>query len=527
MTLATLAPTRAHRVLALVLLAFALVLTAMKSLQIENFQGDTAMFFQATESVAHRGIPASNLFAQIQVYERAKVFRRTPAEIASDPLVGPPLASDNLLQLHAYFVLVPLGWIAALVPAPIVLLGAFALAFAGLLYCALALLLAERVPLGVALLFGAIVVTHPAFGDSLLYGQFYPDRLFMLAGMLLVLAATRITNRFALAGAAIFCAATTERGALVGGIVLLLVTLLSWRSCSDRWFKLLLGVGLVAFSVVVTHVLLVQGDNGGYFPRNTATLARLLSPQLLGDTLTFVFVNTVLLGFALFERRAALIAVVTMLPNVTGSIGGAEKVGFITHYHSYYFPILVWAAALGFARAYHLASARTRARAFTALAAAALVFAACIDPYAGGPTLSAARIGQSFIPAFVSNAETDFSRGGIARSRLGEQLSAAVPVGSRVCAVESAMSFLYRGRTVTFFPVGVDRAQYVVRPVISAVGGTYVYGGMASRYGVAAVRRMNLLLTERMRRDGFDVDHPTVVQGLDLAVIGRVRQEAR
>lgn len=46
----------------------------------------------------------------------------------------------------------------------------------------------------------------------------------------------------------------------------------------------------------------------------------------------------------------AILALGALVPNLLGSIGGAEKLGWTTHYHSPYFPFLVLAVLLGYAR---------------------------------------------------------------------------------------------------------------------------------------------------------------------------------
>jgi hypothetical protein len=68
--------------------------------------------------------------------------------------------------------------------------------------------------------------------------------------------------------------------------------------------------------------------------------------------LIFLLVNASLLVVALFDVRAALIALFLMLPNIVGTLGGAEKVGWSTHYQDEYLPALIWAALLGFVKAY-------------------------------------------------------------------------------------------------------------------------------------------------------------------------------
>ncbi len=509
--------------IAAILFACAILVTGMKLLEVQWFEGDTALFFQTAEHIAHGEGATSSIFTSIQSAQHSPFFRDSLAQLRADPLVSPPFSDDRVLTLHAYFILFPLGWLTVLLPVGVVLLGAFALVFMGLLYCAIAMVSARGVPLVGAVLFAAIVATHPAFSDSLLYGQFYPDRFFMLGGMLLLLAATRErTNRAALVAAALLCASIDERGALVGGVILVLCTLLVPAASNDRRLKYALGAALILVALAESHFFLVHGDNGGYFGANPAKfVAILLNPILMRLSLVFLMVSIPLLAFAFFEWRSALVAVATMLPNLLGTIGGAEKVGFSTHYHSYYFPVLVWAAALGFARLYRIATARNRARVMLAATAAILLIACSFDPYAGIPRLSLARIGQSFIPALITNAQNDYSAAGIAHSRLENALRAAVPRGALVSAPESAMTALYSGRRIVFFPLDIETAEYVIRPVTVLPDGTYEYSGLVSRLQGTTLARANAMLTRRMRRAGFDVDHPLVISGLALAVIHR------
>ena len=83
------------------------------------------------------------------------------------------------------------------------------------------------------------------------------------------------------------------------------------------------------------------------------------------------------------------------------NIGGAEKVGFFTHYHSYYFPVLLWATIAGYAAAYRLLSARRLTPALYAAVTLLVLFLALVDPTAAPKlSISTAYLKHHFVREF-------------------------------------------------------------------------------------------------------------------------------
>jgi hypothetical protein len=62
----------------------------------------------------------------------------------------------------------------------------------------------------------------------------------------------------------------------------------------------------------------------------------------------FFLINFFFLFLSIFNIRFFLIALSSLLPNLFISIGGAEKTGLTTHYHSFYIPFLISGAVFGF-----------------------------------------------------------------------------------------------------------------------------------------------------------------------------------
>lgn len=507
-----------------VLLSLSAALVALKLIVITALQGDSAIFFQATENVAERGKLTSTLYAHIWAFLQSGITRMSAAQIAAAPLRVPAHGDPNLLRLHAYFILYPLGLLSKFIPVEVVLQSAFVLAFTGLLASVFALLVRRGVFWPAAGMFVLLVAMQPAWSESLLYGQFYPDRLFVLAGfLLLVLAARAKAGRMSLLAVALVCAAINERGALVGGAVLILYTLLNRGRVADPRFKLVLGVGMCVFGEVMIKFVLTNDAYSQYLPTSFAQLVSILSrPGMSADLGMFALVNVLLLAVACFEWRAALIAFAVMIPNMIGTIGGAEKTGWITHYHSFYFPVLVWAAMNGFTRLYRIAGSKGTLRSFYIGLPMVILLFGTIRPYGGTPPFSFAHLSKTFVPAFIADVRSYLNPGGLAVTHLGTLVANAVPEGASVTTPEGQMPFLYSKRQVYFLPMGIDSVDYAVLSVYGRTGNKIDYGGIINFGGPAQTAAVNAAVLARMRRDGYDFAHPVFVPGLSVAILRRV-----
>ncbi len=324
------------------------MLTAFKLIRTDQMFGDSAMYFQAVENIASRGVATSQVSAGIN---NGFIDVTTPtAQVAKDPLPlfgrPAPLTERNLFRGHAYVILYPIALLVKVFPVKFVLMLLYALSYTGMALSAYFVLRSKAVSIVGAILFCVLIVTHPAWNLGLLAGQFYPDRLFVLVGFIFMILASAnadpqkrsISNRIWLAIAAVACASINERAAVVAGIFLLLYVLLYWNKPGlDRYYRLALGAGLFCYGYIALKI--VQSTNSEYsafFPTSLDGWLHLVQqPQFAQLNTLFFLVNAPLLCLAVFQWRAATIAVILMLPNIFGNIGGAEKVGWTTHYPSF------------------------------------------------------------------------------------------------------------------------------------------------------------------------------------------------
>ncbi|MDE2481553.1 MAG: hypothetical protein KGN02_05150 [bacterium] len=499
-------------------------LVFLKIVLIGPMRGDTAIFVQLTQNIAATGHPVSQVFASTQGFLDGHYPVMKAAEIAKNPLLPPVPAERNMLDFHLYLVLFVLGLFAKVVSAWFVVYAAMTASFLALAVLAYASLRRGGANVVVAGLFAMLVMAYPAWWEGLVYGQFYPDVLFVGIGLAFALAfAGDGIKRAPLAVLAVSCAIINERAAITAGIFGIVWCALNWKTIADRKFRVGTAIALLLYGTIAIKLFLVNSDYSGFMPSTQAQLmARLHNPAFDRMIGYFLVANLPLLALAAFRWRSGLTAFVLMIPNIVGTIGGAEKVQWSTHYHVFYFPFLVWAAVLGLARMNELLQDRAKAWGTYAALVACGCYIALLGPYTAGPFLTPAAIPQSFYFAFPKLITTYDSRAGLQYRNLAVQLSEAIPTGSVVTTVETGMPFLFEGRTIYDFPIGVDRANYAVVQDFVQPDNGHIYGGSVNFYGKAEAQAEDRVVVARMRKDGYDFEHPVVrIPGLGIAVIAR------
>lgn len=505
-------------------LLLALILTGLKVIRIDQQYGDTAMYLQVVHNIATRGQPVSNVFAANDEIGKRKVARMTAAEMAVNPFPPMPELEESHFAFHANYIFYPIAVISMAIPANILLMSLFAFSFVGLLAIAYLILRSSGVATTACVLFCLLVVTHPVWADGLEW-QFYPERMFVFFGFLLLWLGTRSdARRSGLITTALLCALISERAAVIGGLALALYVALYWkRGVTDRYFKGGLGIALFAYGYFILKVVLTNREYSSFLPTSLhALIANLTNPLIFPNLVLFLVINAFLLVLALFEWRCAVIAFVTMLPNIVGNLGGAEKVGWMTHYHDMYFPVLVWAAMLGFKRLYFFCTERKLAPLFYAFNVALILALGSIPEFARGRIeFQPSNLANEFLPRTYREAKIYFGPAGRALWKYRAEMQAFVPKGSVVTAPEWAFTSLYQDRTIEFFPIDIDHADYAVLKEVPGPSGIEYQGFNAIR-GADEQHQINAVLTARMKRDGYDFAHALVIPQTGGVVVKRL-----
>jgi len=473
-------------------------------------QLDSAYLVESIEMARHHGFPLTYM-GQSVIKAIGTIITAPPAEVCREPLLAdrrPPL---NVFERHSYLILYVLAFLRLVLEAGHAALLVQVLAFPGLLVAVYIILRSQTVGIVPSLAFTFLVGAHPTWSYSA-FGQYYPDKYFPLLGLIyLFLLRGRLVSgspRTAwLLLFALLSVSTTERAAIMLAVGTLGALLLHrGRSGWRREDLLILGIAAAAVVYAVLYISQFQ-KNPDYtaFFRSTTSFFLLLKARLdlvqgLGK---FLFVNLGFLGLlSLLEWRFALLAAGTMLPNVLGSLGGAEKLGWTTHYHSCYFPFLVFAALFGFVRLNRLLRER---RLGVVGAGIPLVLAVPLlgqNPFTPWPVWDFDRRNvreTGYAKTVELNTDTGPSGSIVARSMALRRMAAAVPTDAELTTVEGYMPALYiPTRRIHFYPLGLGSVEYAVLPCSRAPSGEWRYFGAVSYLGREAEQALNECLTARL-----------------------------
>lgn len=471
---------------------------------------DNAFLSQITESIAHRGVALSQIAsANEQQFSDGFVI---PAEtLCKMKLPAPEIREFNYFRWHTYFILylfAPFVW---LFGAPLVLSFFTSLSFVGILGLAYATVRKKQGPIPLAILATVLIFIHPAWTGGTT-GQIYVDRFFIGLGFLFAsVLEFKPDSKWAFFTVGALCMLLSDRfGLAVGGITIAYL-ILSWRTLPPKPLRLVaFGLFAAAFSILIIKLYIQHPQYGGFlsFP-GFAAIAN--TNQYFERMTYFMIVNFLLFGvFALFAPKFLLIALALMLPNVLGSIGGAEKTSFLTHYHSVYFPILAFATVSGITKAYSwVASNRWRWSIFAILVGFIILQAGIRYDAPGARTISDLREmkwgerewGLPF------DRIGDYLKPGKESVHLGtlRAIREAIPLGSHVSTPEFGLAWLDGRADTYYYPHGLDEADYVLVQFEITPEKKPFFKGIVNFLGPEVERAENICLTERIAQQ-YDVD---------------------
>ena len=364
---------------------------------------------------------------------------------------------------------------------------------------------------------------HPAWKSSI-FGQSYVDRLFLLTAFAYLSALSAARPRLLWIGlAAAACTAVNDRTGMLCAIITFgYLVLFPRRLRGLRLPVAVIGACCAALSYYFFHYFIINLAPGFLPPlRHAFDFTDLQKRQLV----LFGMAALPLLLAAVWDWRALLLAVAMMGPNIFGSVGGAEKTGWETHYHSYYFPVLAWASLQGLARLLGWARTRTgtalRRVVLPAGAGVLIAYSLTIRPHDLGITFGLDEVAQNPWTRSLEISREYLRPPGQRPHNVFEDVSRAIPPGATVCMTESGMpTLLYPGRALYLMPAGIDYADYLVLEVRGRDGPRYIYSDISPYTDPVTRTKINQCLYARMRMGGFDLDHPTVF-GPGYAVMKR------
>ena len=456
-----------HLLCTILVFILAIFFAVGKDAQQLNRRGDAAIFEQIIESINSGKGAVSNVFANTQNYIERGYFSRPIDALAAMKLELPTERERNMLNFHAYYIMFALAPLVNFIGSSLILSLVQSLCFFGLLVAAWAFVYGQTRNIVGSTIFGLLLAFSPNWIGGI-QGQFYPDRIFVLAGFLLCGLAYQTSSLWRLIIVAIIVGLINERAALIGGLVLVAMPLYSRSNGYRRklgWYGVGTGLFLLAYAYIQKNYILTNMYYGGYLPHSLDELLLRLHMDGFVQNIGLLFLGNILLVcLSLAAPRLAVLSLIVMLPNIVGNVGGAEKTNWFTHYHSYYFPVLAFSAAVGFSNIYRVllgkfSSFSMSYKYLIIISVGTSILAAhyyLVNNKTGTLLLEPIRSTANSFSARLSGSTTGYT--------LRQSVSKLFKPGSLVATDELGMAILHDRVMVGFFPVGLEISDYIYLP---------------------------------------------------------------
>lgn len=515
-------------------LFFTITFSLMTKVNWMNGQGDSAIFVDITENIVKFGLPKSNLVSSvIELQSGDKNLLSVKADkIEEISLVKTQYKDTNVFKFHFYpiiYLIAPFSWF---VSAENVWSILTALSFLGMLFLLYIFLRSKGLSIISSGLFCLLISSHPAWNYSVQW-QIYPDRLFVFLGLLLAITIDREKPKIGrLIVMTLLCSFIVEKMAIITGLFIVgYVVLYGKRFSLNSRYKIgVLGVLVLVFAFLIIKLYLDNFYYSSFISLSNFTnfFNNLKTNKVVLQNLTvFGMFNLVpLLFLGVFEWRASLLALGVMIPNIVGSIGGAEKTGWLSHYHSTYFPILVWALAKGYLGVNKKIKSIVGKLLIGILLVLVMLLSWGTDPFSlERMVFSKITISKNAWNQSVERCRDYFFKLGYYSylNNRNKMIDQAIPKNVMVSAKEDLWIPLFKGREINYFPLALDSADYVVIRSYSKDKEGPVFQGFTSYLSADNASAADDILRKRMRKLGFDVLNPIIIDG-NVAIIKRLKK---
>ncbi len=516
-----------EKIVVIIIATLIVFIISFVKITVEYGAGDAAVYYQLIESVSETGKPVSDLGDKILDFLHSGLLTIKADNYVSIPLGEINKPASNMLKTHSIFIIYLLAPFVKIIPVKVLLTLLTAISFTLLILLLYLSLRKKNVPFFGSILLCLLVSTHPAWSQSIA-GQLYIERFFIGLGFLyLFLLVDDNINWIALLVTGILCLLISERTGVMIGSFTIGYTLLYWKKFNYkiRIYLFLLGTVLIGYSgILVKFYIENPYYNSSYLPTSIEDLiSRFQSQRFVGGLIVFSLFNLIILGiFGLFEWEMFILAFITMLPNIIGNVGGGEKTGFLTHYHTLYFPFIVLAAGFGYSNlANKIKPYIRKAVLYPSTLALAILTAGIYPNIFDNIRFSTQQIKDYAIIKYFTIFPLCIDNGPIVQqNKILEIIQKKVKENSIVTTTEYMMPILYKNRTVYYYPMGLDIADYAVLSFEMDSNSKIIYTG-ASNY-LGELKKINSILTKRMRQTGYDMNNVEIIG--NIVIIKRLKK---
>ncbi|MDB5988715.1 MAG: hypothetical protein JWQ10_118 [Herbaspirillum sp.] len=441
---------------------------------------DTAFFLDVIDNTLKNGLPTTSairaflnafpLFGMTSIRQYCTFDFAAVAN--SDPY--------NVLIGHAYLIVYPLSAISYFVGPEFTAAMVNIFSFVGLPLISYIYLRKAKIPSYLAFLFVIVLCAHPAWRIASA-GWFYFDRLFMPLALWYALSLygpivkRETLTRSQMIGIALIVVAGTSIHERAAALLLLfsLSSLILYKGVPKKNIFFVLSISLGLFIYICIYLLFQNNVDNHEAYKSFLSFNKVMANIFRPGLIKLILFNLVFLLVAIiFQWRVALIALITLVPNVIVSIGGAEKDGWLTHYHSFYFPFVVYAGLVGVVSFYKWCHREPFEKNFSFYHClpACFMFLVCFvmcfqNPY--GPTIDwdykYAKEGL-FTPLNDLYVVPSILSSNLYESARADKLVGLIPKGASVAETPPFNTWkLFRNNNpISLFPMGIGTSDYLL-----------------------------------------------------------------
>ncbi|WNV05349.1 hypothetical protein RP726_02795 [Candidatus Methylospira mobilis] len=509
---------------ALALLCLTLLAALLAYIRVSNGDflfSDTGQLYSMLENIhAGRG-PVNQILPTLSAFQfYPDLGAMEPSILCGMDYTSPHYEAEqyNHFRFHLYSILYPASLLLFLFKTPFAAHGLNIFSFLLFLFIAYKICRKNRIPVFASLITIMVISLHPAWMWAIA-GQPYVDRLFLPVGLLLFYYTDDREKPIAVVLAVLAIAALiVEKTMLYSGGFLVVYTLLHYKGYADKRdcvARMMVGVATVMISFIVVKYYL---DNpywkGGNMPYSPAAIVQTIK-SIVSNERSFNGVNSLLMVNAplllialIFKPRLFLIGFIMMIPNLLGTIGGAEKTGFASHYHSLYFPFVVYAFILGVSGVFQR---------FSTLFIGVCIFLGYMVPtsafyllvgFADNQKISFVNTTSSanYYVKYFYNLSKDLTN----YKRITDLIEENIPLNAKVTITEPVLPYLYKYQNVRYYPYDFENADFLIITYEREAGRIH-YRGYSGYWGAEHSRTVNDCLEPRIKKAGYNVDSPIIL----------------
>ena len=392
--------------------------------------------------------------------------------------------SSNIFKYHPYlisYLLAALNWFFPFGDAAFLALLMVTSLFSGLIF----LYWASRdlkLNLFLRIFFLTLVLAYPVLNKSFLGQPFFDHLMFGLSIPLMFLVRRTALepggNTSTIVSLTVLLAMVSERGAALACLISFVYFLLlhGKKSFQSRQNIAILSAGAISGTWFLFWLKFLQGYSAYGQVSLDSFKNRLLSfghEPSQGQLVVFLAASLVFFLLVLASGRLLAIAIISLLPNILLSIGGAELTGFYSHYHQIYLPVILFAALIGFERASNALKSISKicTRLLNLIQITFCILLLCVGIYSWSYATDSERIlslgeapGQLFWPASssIQKVETEQAK------RLRDLVAIAAIGNQTVTTPEEVTPLLNLSgiKDIEYWPLGMGKSEVVLAPYV-------------------------------------------------------------